>query len=351
MPTMDLLDVAIGVIFLYLLMSLVCSAVVELIEMMLQYRARDLEHGIRELLDDPSLVKAFYDHPLVTCLYKGTYKQPWDAGRIARWFEKWRPSKWKLPSYIPARSFALAVMDLLFSADGATAPLRDPAAAPPAIPLPDPPLPADAGRAVVAVDALVRAAAKDAVRARENVEEWFNSSMDRVSGWFKRRTQVILLLVGFFAAAWFNVDSIQVATALATSKDLRAVAVDAATKYVDSHTPPATTTDPAALKQTIADGTKAIGSLGLPLGWDDPTCGGNTPCDPKTAHFYQWRQLWDARTPASDFWTKLLGILITACAVSLGAPFWFDLLNKIIVVRSTVKPKEKSAVEGSKEPK
>jgi hypothetical protein len=45
----------------------------------------------------------------------------------------------------------------------------------------------------------------------------------------------------------------------------------------------------------------------------------------------------------------LLGWLITACAISLGAPFWFDMLNKIMVVRSTIKPQEKSQPEASKD--
>lgn len=45
----------------------------------------------------------------------------------------------------------------------------------------------------------------------------------------------------------------------------------------------------------------------------------------------------------------IFGWLLTAVAVSLGAPFWFDTLNKLVVVRSTVKPKEKSAEEASKD--
>jgi hypothetical protein len=47
----------------------------------------------------------------------------------------------------------------------------------------------------------------------------------------------------------------------------------------------------------------------------------------------------------------LFGLLLTALAITLGAPFWFDLLNKIVVVRSTVKPREKSGVEASKDPR
>jgi hypothetical protein len=45
----------------------------------------------------------------------------------------------------------------------------------------------------------------------------------------------------------------------------------------------------------------------------------------------------------------LLGWAITAFAISLGAPFWFDLLNKFMVIRSTVKPFEKSQPEGSED--
>ena len=43
------------------------------------------------------------------------------------------------------------------------------------------------------------------------------------------------------------------------------------------------------------------------------------------------------------------GWLMTAFAVMLGAPFWFDMLNKFMVIRSTVKPREKSREEGSED--
>ncbi len=45
----------------------------------------------------------------------------------------------------------------------------------------------------------------------------------------------------------------------------------------------------------------------------------------------------------------LAGYLITALAIMLGAPFWFDVLNKFMVVRATVKPKEKSPDEASED--
>jgi len=43
------------------------------------------------------------------------------------------------------------------------------------------------------------------------------------------------------------------------------------------------------------------------------------------------------------------GWLVSALAISLGAPFWFDVLNRFVVLRSTVKPNEKSQTNASKE--
>ena len=62
-----ILDVAIGLIFIYLLLSLIASAANEMIERWLKNRATDLERGIRELLEDPeqasSIVTDVYNHP------------------------------------------------------------------------------------------------------------------------------------------------------------------------------------------------------------------------------------------------------------------------------------------------
>ena len=97
----DLLDIAIGLIFLYLLLSLICSALSEIVEAFMKKRSSDLERGLKALLRDDKgegLVKAIYDHPLVNGLFKGEYES---ASRTK-----------DLPSYIPPRNFALALMDI-----------------------------------------------------------------------------------------------------------------------------------------------------------------------------------------------------------------------------------------------
>ena len=72
-------------------------------------------------------------------------------------------------------------------------------------------------------------------------------------------------------------------------------------------------------------------TLGLPIGWSTALD------DPRSIHVAPWWWL-----------VRVVGWFLTACAISLGAPLWFDLLNKISVVRSTVKPQEKSPEEPSK---
>jgi hypothetical protein len=37
---------------------------------------------------------------------------------------------------------------------------------------------------------------------------------------------------------------------------------------------------------------------------------------------------------------KLIGLLLTMMAISFGAPFWFDMLNRVTVIRSALKPQQ-----------
>src|SRR5437016_11249892 len=108
-----IIDVAIGIIFVYLLLSLISSAAHEMIEYWLKKRSSDLERGVRELLttedgsDPGKLVQSLYNHGMVSGLFKGTY-QGSRIGKLSRYIVGTR-----LPSYIPSRNFALALMDLV----------------------------------------------------------------------------------------------------------------------------------------------------------------------------------------------------------------------------------------------
>ena len=323
----EILEVALGLLFLYLLLSLLCSTISELIEAWLKRRATDLERGLRELLADPSgtaLVKELYNHPLVYGLYRGSYDP--SATRQAR--RLFRPV---LPSYIPARTFALALMDIVlpaasvdFSGD-ATKPLQPLREAAQKVENPD---------VKRALTTLIAAAGDDVERIRESIERWYDSTMDRVAGWYKRRTQVILLALGFVVAVVVNADTLALSRSLAYDDAFRTSLVAVTDRYLRRSQKldcdvAANERRCAEQEQQLGEDIRQLQQLGLPLGWG----------------------LEDRRVfPGSDVgaWAlKVAGWLLTAVAVSLGAPFWFDLLNKIMIVRSTVKPHEKSPEEPS----
>jgi hypothetical protein len=107
---LEMFDVAIGLVFVFLLLSLVCSAFNEIIEALFKKRATYLEQGIRALLNDKDgtgVVEELYNHPLISGLFGGMYNP--------KKIRSWRLGRTNLPSYIPARNFALALMDLVLN--------------------------------------------------------------------------------------------------------------------------------------------------------------------------------------------------------------------------------------------
>src|SRR3954470_21742986 len=110
----DMLEVGVGLGLLFLLISLICTAVREAIEGILKSRAKDLEQGIRGLLKDEEgagLTKDLFDHPLLYGLFNGSYN-PKDLSRNPiRSKRMGLIAGRKLPSYIPASLFAEALLD------------------------------------------------------------------------------------------------------------------------------------------------------------------------------------------------------------------------------------------------
>ena len=153
------------------------------------------------------------------------------------------------------------------------------------------------------------------------MEVWFNNGMERVGGWYKRKSQIIQLSLAFVLAGILNIDSVHMArTLFAVNSPLRESLVQSAKDFSKS----------GGTAKPLKEVTDALGSLALPIGWSDFELGKRGP-------------------------TFLLGWLITAFAVSLGAPFWFDLLNKFINVRAAGKapeetPKDPKAVPQPKSP-
>jgi hypothetical protein len=155
--------------------------------------------------------------------------------------------------------------------------------------------------------------------------------MDRVSGWYKRRTHVVLFFVGFAIAVALNVNSISLAQDLWSNAAMRDALVGAAQGYLDKNPAPASQTGTSTSDKSVSDLGKALNAdvatlknTKIPIGWSE---------DVRNNLFRDYRFASMA----------ILGWLLTACAASLGAPFWFDVLNKVAFVRSSIKPGEKSS--------
>lgn len=165
------------------------------------------------------------------------------------------------------------------------------------------------------------------VHMRQEVEGWFNDAMDRVGGWYKRWTQRILLIVACMLVLLLNTDTLLLVQHLSTEKDLRASILDQAQKTGSFDQVP-----------------KQLDTLSLPLGWtlDDPNDGRRIP-------FYNTKDGW--HWDLGFGLRKLLGLLLTMGAISLGAPFWFDTLSKFMNLRgSGTPPGEKTKSAPQKQP-
>lgn len=196
----------------------------------------------------------------------------------------------------------------------------------------------------------------DIEKFRAGIENWYNETMDRVSGWYKRQSQLILFFIGLVVAVMFNVDSIEIAGKLSKDDNLRAQMVQYAGTLSDSYKSPSNNFYSYFNNEGQSDTTKQKNTLDsinvkyeflkliykqadsvnnmLGLGWmhkDTTVASKIGSC--KTAHKKHY--IFNRTIPQNSPWRALLGWIITALAISLGAPFWFDLLNKIIKLRSS----------------
>jgi hypothetical protein len=384
-----ILDVAIGMGFLYLLLSLIASVVQEILSAFMQLRSANLQRGMRSLLSGNSigsgadLVDSIYTHGLVRGLYSDPEKDlnpdsvkrkemdadDSGAAKFRRTVASLKRLDWLrslmrrvigihpekeiagvsnqmlLPAYIPSRTFAMAMVDILNQKKSVGkdamneihqflaqhhAQFRD-------------------NKATEAMLALAADAQGDLKKFQDNLEGWYNAAMDRASGWYKRYTQTLLLALGLLMAMAFNVDSLRVSKVLWFDRDARQSMVDAASQYMKDHPQPPVKAV-AGTEQSFQANDLKTRLQETTQQFDAVTSGALLPVGWKRSYKDNLKYLWDNKEAGGWRLLQLFpGWLITALAISLGAPFWFDLLNKFMVVRSTVKPSEKSQTETSKD--
>jgi hypothetical protein len=168
-------------------------------------------------------------------------------------------------------------------------------------------------------------------KVHENIEVWFNSSMERVSGWYKRKTQAWTFGIALMFTLAMCIDSVTIVRALANDSALRASMVSIAQKSTPVLPSQASgaQSDVKLAFENFSQAVNEVQGLGIPVGWDDPR------------NQFTWR----------NSFVKIFGFLVSAVAASLGAPFWFDVLNKIISIRSTGKAPEEKPKPPKEEPK
>lgn len=314
------LEVAIGLALAFLMFSLLLTSLQEGIEAMMKGRAKDLEKTIKQLLDDQSgkLTEMLYEHPLIYSLFPGEYGSARSKYGVTT----------SLPSYIPKGHFAAALADILAGNFLGRPKLQvegDASVKPPA----DPVRPSDQ---VVTVFKLANnASGGRGEDMLSRVEQWYDAAMSRLSGQYKRKTQVWLFGLALVVAWFCNVDAVRIGSELATNQQLRQGVIAEAPHVLKSSEIALAQLEKIrpvnevqadivkSAKAAIEESKVKMVEAGLPVGR-------------KTGESYLPNGI-----------GQIAGWLITALAAMLGAPFWFDLLGKFMNVRAALKPASDAA--------
>jgi hypothetical protein len=178
------------------------------------------------------------------------------------------------------------------------------------------------------LQALVKDAGDDIDRFRASVEKWYDDHMDRVSGWYKRRVAKITLVAGAILVLLLNINTVTIGRTLYNDSTVRAAVSSVAAKSASC---------PAGQEQTCLANLdaqlRAAAQAGLPLGWGTvPDCAASA----STCNWPDQRGIL-SRHGGSGWLLALVvvGFLITVIALVPGARFWFDLLAKLGTLRST----------------
>lgn len=425
-----IIQVAIGLIFIYSLLSILVTTVNTVITNVLKWRAKDLKHGIETLITDPEVQAQFLSHPLINIVktrmvdpaevYTDTAAETVAQGvrkaevnTSVTWidpqafaqvlssilaekagFELYGPLLLAVDA-LPEGPARLHLLDLVYSLQNAGVGIPEIRAAIHNLPASQQgPLLAglkpiedrnaaarlssdDGSRLLPILDGLRRvnddafrralkvivASARTVDEAQENLETWFNQRMEQLSDTYKRKVTTLTLVIGLVLTVLLNADTLQIARALWEDPVLREAAVTIAEQAVSSGalvvpTPTAIipfgeTPEPSAQTETPSETTAAnitgatqqaalaldqLSSLNLPIGWElTPIERGCTPAENQTAPVAcgSMRNIWLLTPENNPDWLglivrKLIGMAITVIAIGQGAPFWFDLIRRLV---------------------
>lgn len=347
------LDVVIGLAFMYLMYSLFATIIMEIIANWLGLRARNLKYSLKRMLidDEYKSDSAFWRLKLPSYVL-GIYITVKDligignaenkTGNLLNSFYKQPSIKYlgngglfSKPSYLTASNFSKALLDSLKQDQVGQTLLSKIQSGINAISSKD---------TKRHIQSLLDDANNDLQKFTVLLENWFDDTQERSIGWFKRNNQVWLLFIGLFMAVSFDASTLKMAHKLSYDKDAREQLVQIASSYVENNKQLPTRKDTLAYeanlkilnaqKKEIQDQLNEAHAI-----LRSKTIDFNVTLNPSTwikAFCTFWCTL------KSDLW----GYFLTALAISLGAPFWFDLLNKLVKLRVSVQQPARSAKAG-----
>ncbi|MBF0305427.1 MAG: hypothetical protein HQL41_07245 [Alphaproteobacteria bacterium] len=282
-----MIDVCIGLTLMYLVLSIVCTAVNQTLAAVLGWRAKNLRAGLNEMLGS-GLADQVLAHPRLSHMTRlsGPHGIPW----------------------IDREAFSEVLLAIM--APGQTAPtpdaLRQRVTTAVGGQKPIPP-----GLAATLLQVLDDADAKNEA-ARRRIGDWFDAGMTRLSETYAQKMQLVSLVIGLLVAVAMNADSVAVAKALWRDDVARAQIVEASVKFYQSQPNPVAGAAPVAFDASLASALKTADETlrPLPIGWPELT-----------------------NSPTGQFLQRLIGWAITGFALMLGAPFWFRILGDLLKLR------------------
>jgi hypothetical protein len=146
-------------------------------------------------------------------------------------------------------------------------------------------------------------AGTDMTKLQQLVAQHYDEMMGRVTGWYRRRTQLWVFLTAVIVSGAGNIDTIAMASILYREPVIRAQTVAVAAELAKAG-------PPVRWQDAYKESSETRKTLDLPMGWSRAPTG-----------FGEWAE-------------KIAGLIITVLAVMLGAPFWFDLLSKVASLRA-----------------
>lgn len=293
---MKMLTIVLGIVFILLLLSLLATTIMELVSSFLGLRGKNLEKALKNLLAssdaDERILEAFRNN----ALYKQLSYQFGD--------------KRKAPAYVSAKTFQSILFNILLGDETQ-----------------------DMNKLREKIDALENEDLKNVLRQllnesqsnltdfKNRVQDWYDDVMDRATAWYRNNTKRLLVGIGFSLAVIFNADTIAIYQRLSANPDELEKVIVLAEAFAEKNDSLETYEIDTLLRNRLKSVEllkKQLEAVENPLGlgWES-------------------QKVLNEMT-IGNWLIKLFGWIVTALAISLGAPFWFDLLKKLVSIRQTV---------------